>query len=123
MFGAGERARRALVRGVRVTGSIRAALLSWSTGLTNLTITVDEEVLKRARIRAIHEGTSVSSVMQSFLESWSGSATGETSAADLVALARRSTSGSGPGGRRWTRDELHERKGVLRHEHRRLRVR
>ena len=77
--------------------------------MTNLTITVDEAVLKRARIRAIHEGTSVNSVMRSFLESWSGSATGEESAAALVALARGATSGSGPGGRVWARDDLHER--------------
>lgn len=77
--------------------------------MTNLTITVEEDVLKRARIRAIQEGTSVNAVLRAFLEDWSGKAQGDHAAAELVALARRVTSGSGPGGRTWTRDDLHDR--------------
>ncbi len=32
--------------------------------MANLTITIDDELLKRARIRAIEQGTSVSSIEQ-----------------------------------------------------------
>jgi hypothetical protein len=76
--------------------------------MTNLTITVHEETLKRARIRAIEEGTSVNLVLRGFLESWA-SAPASAPGSDFVALSRTVQSGSGPGGRTWTRDDLHDR--------------
>ncbi len=39
----------------------------------NLTITVDDEVLRRARIRALSQGTSVNAVLREVLESYAGS--------------------------------------------------
>jgi plasmid stability protein len=41
----------------------------------NLTIAVDDEVLRRARIRALEQGTSVNAVLREFLESYAGAAT------------------------------------------------
>lgn len=76
--------------------------------MANLTITVDEETLKRARIRAIEDGTSVNGVLRAFLESWVR-APAEAPGAEFVALARRASGASGPGGRTWTRDDLHDR--------------
>lgn len=38
--------------------------------MANLTITVDEEVLKQARLRALKEGTSVNRVLRERLESY-----------------------------------------------------
>lgn len=38
----------------------------------NLTITLDEEVVRRARIRALEQGTSVNAVVRRFLESYAG---------------------------------------------------
>ena len=38
----------------------------------NLTITVDDEVLKRARIRALEQDTSVNAVLRDYLESYAG---------------------------------------------------
>jgi plasmid stability protein len=38
--------------------------------MSNLTIAVDEEVIKRARIRAIEEGTSVSARLRDFLAAY-----------------------------------------------------
>jgi plasmid stability protein len=76
--------------------------------MANLTITVDEDTLKRARIRAIEDGTSVNVVLREFLESWArppAAAPGE----DFSALARRASGASGPRGRRWARDDLHDR--------------
>lgn len=40
--------------------------------MTNLTITVDEQTLKRARMRALEEGTSVNAVLRDYLEAYSG---------------------------------------------------
>lgn len=74
----------------------------------NLTITVDADVLKRARIRAITEDTSVNAVLREFLTSYAGIADRRQEAVErLTAMAKTSTSGRG--GATWTRDELHER--------------
>lgn len=40
--------------------------------MTNLTITVDEQVLKKARMRALEEDTSVNAVLREYLEDYSG---------------------------------------------------
>ena len=49
----------------------------------NLTITVDDDVLRRARIRALEQGTSVNAVLREFLESYAG-ADGERRARDSL---------------------------------------
>lgn len=75
----------------------------------NLTITIDEESLKRARMRALQEGTSVNALLRAFLESYAGVRREQQAAAGrIVALSR--TSKSRRGGRTWTRDDLHERR-------------
>lgn len=77
--------------------------------MTNLTITVDGETLKRARIRALEEGTSVNAVLREFLESYAGVRRELLEAGRrIIESSRESTSGSGPGGRTWTRDEIYE---------------
>ena len=76
--------------------------------MTNLTITVDEETLKRARIRAIEDGTSVNLVLRTFLESWA-SAPAEAPGRAFVALAAQASGSSCAHGRTWTRDDLHDR--------------
>ena len=40
--------------------------------MTNLTITVDEQTLKRARMRALEEDTSVNAVLREYLEAYAG---------------------------------------------------
>jgi hypothetical protein len=40
--------------------------------MTNLTITVDEGTLKRARMRALEEDTSVNAVLREYLEEYAG---------------------------------------------------
>jgi plasmid stability protein len=76
----------------------------------NLTIVVDDEVLRRARIRALEQGTSVNAVLREFLESYAGASTEVEARARLAELARKSPASSGTGGRRWTRDELYEQR-------------
>jgi plasmid stability protein len=41
--------------------------------MTNLTISLDETVIRKARIRAIQEGTSVSAKVREFLSRYAGS--------------------------------------------------
>lgn len=77
--------------------------------MTNLTITVDEQTLKKARIRALEEGTSVNAVLRDYLETYAGVSREQREAAQrILASSRESASGSGPGGRTWTREELYE---------------
>ena len=73
----------------------------------NLTITVDDELLRRARIRALTQGTSVNAVLREFLESYAGSDAERTARDRLATLARSSTASSGSDGRTWTRDEVY----------------
>ena len=40
--------------------------------MANLTITVDEQVLKRARIRALEDDTSVNALLRDYLEVYAG---------------------------------------------------
>jgi len=76
--------------------------------MANLTITVDEEVLRQARIRALEQGKSVNAILAEYLRSYADRTTAQVDATQtLIGLSRKSTSSRG--GRRWTRDELHER--------------
>jgi hypothetical protein len=76
--------------------------------MTHLTITLDEDTLERARSKALEEGTSVDALLRSYLETYSGHrGDREQAVKKLLELSRKVTSGSG--GRRWTREELHER--------------
>ena len=74
----------------------------------NLTITVDEESLKKARIRALQEGTSVNALLREFLDAYAGVRREQQEAAGRIAALSRSSK-SRRGGRTWTRDDLHER--------------
>ena len=76
--------------------------------MANLTITVDDEVLKRARLRATEQGTSVNSIVREYLEQYAGSRSAQEQAlAKLLALSEQARSKRGR--RTWTRDELHDR--------------
>ncbi len=77
--------------------------------MANLTITVDENALKRARIRALEQGTSVNAVLRDFLESYAGAQRVHRNAvSEILTLSREARSRRG--GRTWSRDELHERR-------------
>jgi hypothetical protein len=76
--------------------------------MTHLTITVDEDTLRRAQTRAEQQGTSLGHLLQHYLEEYAdGEEERRQAVQTLLDLAARAKSGSG--GRRWTRDELHER--------------
>jgi plasmid stability protein len=91
-------------------------VLHRSRVMANLTITIDDEVLKRARIRALERGTSVNAILGEYLRAFAGASDVQARATrSLIALAAENTKHGGRTraklrkGRRWTRDELHER--------------
>jgi hypothetical protein len=74
--------------------------------MANLTIVVNEAVLRRARMRALEQGTSVNAVLRDYLESYARvRSEREAALANLLRLSEKATSRRG--GRRWTRDDLH----------------
>lgn len=77
--------------------------------MANLTISIDDAVLKRARIRALERGTSVNALLREYLEAYAGSDAAERARLRFVKLAEATSGSSGPGGRQWTRDDLYER--------------
>jgi hypothetical protein len=77
--------------------------------MANLTVTIDDDVLRRARIRAVQQDTSVNALLRDYLEAFAGAGDSRNQAADeLLRLSARAHSGRGD--RLWTRDELHERR-------------
>jgi plasmid stability protein len=76
--------------------------------MANLTITVDDELLRRARVRAAQLGTSVNAVLRAYMETWAGAQHERARAVESL-LKRSRSSRSARRGRSWTRDELHER--------------
>lgn len=76
--------------------------------MANLTLVIEDAVLKRARVKAAADGTSVNAVVRDHLTQWVSSNDARAAAARaLVDSSKRARSRRGT--RRWTRDELHER--------------
>jgi plasmid stability protein len=76
--------------------------------MANLTITVNDDSLKKARIRAIQEGTSVNAILKDYLDSYSNVKREQQEAVErILAVSRESKSRRGE--HTWSRDELHER--------------
>lgn len=76
--------------------------------MANLTLTIDENVLRRARIRAIEQNTSVNAVVREFLESYAGKDDRDRAVQEFLKLAKNSRAGSGPTGRTWKREDIYE---------------
>ena len=76
--------------------------------MANLTITIEEDTLKKARMRALEEGTSVNALVRQYLESYSAARRShEAVAAEILRLSKKARSRRGS--RRWSRDDLHDR--------------
>lgn len=76
----------------------------------NLTISVDQEIVHRARARATAERTSVNALLRELLKDYAevSNRYAEATAA-LLAISDEADSGSGPEGRTWTREEIYDR--------------
>jgi hypothetical protein len=80
--------------------------------VAKLTLSVDGDVLRRARIRALQSGTSVNALVREYLESFAGESPASRGLEDFLARAEERSGGSAGGGRAWSRDEVHERPGA-----------
>jgi aspartate 1-decarboxylase len=75
--------------------------------MANLTITVDEQLLKQARLRALREGTSVNRLLRERLESYVKDDQRHRKALrELLQLSRAARSGSG--GRKLRREDAYD---------------
>lgn len=78
--------------------------------VTNLTLAVDERILRRARIRAMQRGTSVNALVRDYIARLAGESEAVEGAAEFLRIVSGAGASSGDAGRAWTRDELHERR-------------
>lgn len=77
--------------------------------MANLTLSIDDDLLRRARIKALEHGTSVNALLREYLEAFTGAASTRRALDAFLEIAARHR-GRGPDqGRTWTRDELHDR--------------
>lgn len=77
--------------------------------MTNLTMIFDSELLKKARIRALEEGTSVNALMREVLRRYAlRQGKWEDVLAQIDEIAKKSKASSG--GKKWTRASLYERR-------------
>lgn len=79
--------------------------------MANLTISVDDQLIKQARIRAIEQGTSVSAKVREFLTSYvQGAQTpGPQLAAGQAFIAAARSSIANTDGVVWCRDDAYDR--------------
>ncbi len=76
--------------------------------MANLTLTIDGELLKRARMRALERDTSVNALVRDYLERLAAQESTPDATRALLELAKQSDASSGSRGRNWTRDELYD---------------
>lgn len=74
----------------------------------NLTLSVDDEIVQRARRRADSLGTSVNQLVREYLEQLAGKTDPGEDAAEFERLSRQSRGKSR--GWKFNREELHERR-------------
>jgi hypothetical protein len=76
--------------------------------MANLTLSIDDALLKRARLRALEQDTSVNTLVREYLEDFTA-ASPPSAIAGFLASTGSIHAGSGSGGRDWTREQLYER--------------
>lgn len=76
--------------------------------MANLTLAIDDELLRRARIRALESGTSVNAAVRDFLISYTGTSQQDATVRTLITLAADSGASSEEGERSWTREDIYE---------------
>ena len=77
--------------------------------MANLTVSIDDELLRRARVRALQQGSSVNALLRAYLEGYAGDEPDRIALQRILELSRRAESGSGRGGRRWVREDAYDR--------------
>lgn len=75
--------------------------------MANFTLTIDEDLLRRARIRALQQRTSVNGLVREWLERYAGEDRQRSATETIIAIAERGHASSGAGGRTWARDDAY----------------
>lgn len=80
--------------------------------MANLTLSIEDELLRKARVRALDHGTSVNELVRQYLAKLVADEQEERARrkawiAEFEALAQKARGGSG--GRKWSRASLYER--------------
>lgn len=90
------------------TDPVFQTVLNGAGYMANLTLSLDSELLQKAREAALREHTSVNALVREYLERYVDATRRRMEALDaLDALAERTTSASPQS---WTRESLHERR-------------
>ncbi|QSB16114.1 hypothetical protein JQS43_07365 [Natronosporangium hydrolyticum] len=76
--------------------------------MASLTLNVDEGLLRRARIRALQQGTSVNQLVRQWLEHYLDEDADRQIGESLVETFNQAAANSGPAPWRWSREELYE---------------
>ena len=77
--------------------------------VANLTLVIDDDTLRRARIRALEQGTSVNAIVRDYLKRFADA--NERALAGrrrVLGIARSRVAGTAGADRTWTRDEVYE---------------
>lgn len=76
--------------------------------MANLTLSIDEQLIKKARIKAIEEGTSLSAKVREMLEQYVQTADQRQLAGQAI-LAAAARSQANATGATWRREDLYDR--------------
>ena len=76
--------------------------------MANLTLAIDDELLRRARIRALESGTSVNAAVRDFLVSYTRTSQQDVTVRTLITLADDSGASSGEAERSWAREDIYK---------------
>ena len=76
--------------------------------MTNVTLSIDENDLKQARILALQEGTSLNAVIRDYVKTYIGQTKRYQQVTDRI-LQHAESAPFELGEKRWTRDDLYER--------------
>lgn len=77
--------------------------------MANLTVTIEDHVLKRARLRALEMDTSVNALVRNYLCNLIGIDASSEIIQNFATFASQSKVGSGKNGRNWERKDLYDR--------------
>lgn len=77
--------------------------------MANLTLSIDDDLLRRARMRALELDTTVNSMVREYLEGIAGESPVKQALSEFLDMTDDVLAVSGADRRGWTREELYER--------------
>lgn len=80
----------------------------YTDSVVNLTLSIDDELLQRARIRALQEGTSVNAVVREYLDAYANTDARDAAMRRFVEIADNNEAGGDGTGRTWRREDLYQ---------------